>query len=296
MMKHGKRFLYVILGVLSATALVLPTAAMAQSTITVAGSSTVKPIVQAAAAVFSRAHGVKFSIKGGGSSVGVKSAGTGATDIGDASRDIHAKEMAKWPTLVPHTVGRDGVTMILHKDLGIKDITKEQIQKIYMGEITDWNELGGPDEPIILIDKEEGRSTLELFLNFAGIEGKEIDGGKHMIHARNGSDKWSTAKARIIGSNQQALVQVANKRGAIGYVSVGDAVAFAARTHKIVLPNVDGVAATVANVKNSTFPITRPLNVITKGEATGAVKDFIDFLLSPKGQAIVAKKNFVPVK
>lgn len=291
----SKRFMNGFLGVASCAALLLPAAVMAQDAITVAGSSTVKPIVQAAAVVFSKANGVKFKIKGGGSSVGVKSAGTGATDIGDASRDIHAKEMTKWPSLVPHTIGRDGVTMILHKDLGITSLTKEQIQKIYMGQITNWKDLGGPDEPIILIDKEEGRSTLELFLHFAGIEGKEIDGGKHMIHAIKGQDNWSSVKARIIGSNQQALVQVANKKGAIGYVSVGDAVVYAAKTHKIVLPDVNGIAATVANVKNSTFPITRPLNVITNGEATGVVKDFIDFLMSSDGQAIVAKKNFVPV-
>ena len=291
-MSRKKAFAAVVTFVI-ALGLALPV--WARGFIHIAGSSTVRPISQAAAAKFGPAHGVKFRIEGGGSSHGVKSVATGKVDIGNASRNIKKSELAKWPSLVPHTVGYDGVTIILNKDVSITAMTHDQIQKIYMGEITNWKEVGGPDEPISLIAKEEGRSTLELFLKYAGLEGKEIDGGKHMIHARKGTDQWSSVKARIIGANRQALVQVANKRGAIGYVSIGDALAFAAKTGKIVLPKVDGIAATVANVKNRSFPITRPLNMITNGPATGVIKDFIDFCLSPEGQKIVAKKNFVPV-
>ena len=295
-MKKNKKLVSLLTVAVSGLALLLTApAAWAGGSLHIAGSSTVRPIAMAAAAEFGPANGVTFKIEGGGSSHGVTSVATGQTDIGDASRNIHDKEMAKWPTLVPHTVGYDGVTVILNKNVGINALTKEQIQKIYLGEITDWKELGGPDEPIILIDKEEGRSTLELFLHFVGLEDKEVDGGKHMIHAKKGSEDWSKVKARIIGANRQALVQVANKRGAIGYVSIGDAVAFAEKTGKITLPSINGIAASVANVKNQTFPVTRPLNMITKGPATGAAKAFIDFVMSPEGQKIVAKKNFVPV-
>ncbi len=266
----------------------------AQDTISLAGSSTIRPVVSAASIPFGKANNVTFKIEGGGSSHGVKSVGTGAADIGDASRYLKDKEKAAYPNLVPHLIGTDGVAIILNKSVGVTSLTKKQIQDMYLGKVTNWKEVGGPDMPIYLVSKEHGRSTLELFLKYAGLEGEEQ--GKHMKHRiKKSNDAWSTVEARIIGANQQALAQVAGKKGAIGYVSVGDAVVFAKKTGKIILPDMDGVAASIENVKNGTFPIVRPLHCVTNGQPSGNVKKFIDYLLSPGGQKIVVAKGFVRI-
>ena len=261
----------------------------AQDTIKIEGSSTVRPVVSAAASTFGQENSVTFKIKGGGSSHGVKSVAEGKVDIGNASRYLKDKEKSKWPNLVPHLIGNDAVAIIVNKHVGIEALTKKQVQAIYTGKITNWKELGGADLPISLISKEHGRSTLDLFLKYAGLEAKET--GKFMVHQVKGGQGFSTVKARIIGANQQALAQVAGKKGAIGYVSIGDALVFAKKTGKIRIPSLDGVEANLTNVKNSTFPICRPLHVVTNGPPRGKVKKFIDYLLSTEGQKILVSRQ-----
>jgi phosphate transport system substrate-binding protein len=284
----------VIIGVICGLVPVCTENALAQDVIKIAGSSTIRPVVTAASVPFGKANSVTFEIEGGGSSHGVKSVAIGEVDIGDASRHLKDKEKRQWPDLVPHLIGNDGVAIILNKALGITAITKKQVQDIYTGKVRNWKEIGGPDEPIYLVSKEHGRSTLELFLKYSGLEVEER--GIHMVHRVKGEKEFSSVKARIIGSNQGAIIQAARKRGSIAYVSVGDALFFAEKTKKIILPSLDGIEATKENISNGTFPITRVLNVVTNGPPNGTVKKFIDYLLSPEGQNFVVAGNFLPVK
>jgi phosphate transport system substrate-binding protein len=274
--------------------------------ITVAGSSTVRPIVQKASEAFCKANPqVKFIIGGGGSGHGVKSAGTSKVKLGMASRDLKDKETKQYKDLVPIKVGLDGIAVIINGKNPITKITRQQVQDIYTGKITNWKDVGGADTPILLISKEEGRSTLELFLKYFGLEGKEIAQGKrkvmvHRIKPPKGSkasdDGYSKVTATLIGPNRQALGYISTKPTAIAYVSVGTAQEVAAKGGRIKLLELDGVKATVANVASETYPLRRPLNVITKGPAEGDVKKFIDFILSDAGQKIVNGLEFVPLK
>ncbi|MCP4700645.1 MAG: phosphate ABC transporter substrate-binding protein [Gammaproteobacteria bacterium] len=284
----------IIRGIASAVFFVWASASFAEELIKMAGSSTIRPIIRTASIPFGKSHGVAFDIGGGGSSHGVKSVAAAKVNIGNASRYLKEKEKKKWPDLVPHLIGSDGVAVIVHKSVKMKNITKKQMQDIYTGKVRNWKEIGGPDLPIFLVSKEEGRSTLDLFLKYADLEAKTTS-PRTMIHRLKGEQEYSETTARIIGSNRRVLLAVGWKKGAIGYVSVGDAIHFAEKTKKITLPNLDGVEATITNVKNGSFPITRPLHVVTKGPAQGIIKKFIDFLLSAAGQEIVKKRDFVPI-
>jgi phosphate transport system substrate-binding protein len=276
--------------------------------ITVAGSSTVRPIVQKASDAFRKAHpAVKFIIGGGGSSHGVKSAATSKVSLGMASRNLKDKETKLYKDLVPVKVGLDGIAIIINGKNPITKITKKQIQDIYTGKITNWKDVGGSDAPIILISKEEGRSTLELFLKYFGLEGKEIHKpsgkGKVMVHrikppkgSAASDDGYTTVTSTLIGPNRQAIGYISTKPNAIAYVSVGTAQEIAAKGGRIKLLDLDGVKATVANVASETYPLRRPLNVVTKGPAAGDIKTFIEFLLSDAGQEIVKSLEFVPLK
>ncbi len=266
--------------------------------ITVAGSSTVRPIVKKAAAEFKKTHpDVEFVIGGGGSSHGVKSVATGQVTIGMASRDLKGKETTEWPGLVPVSIGRDGIALIVNSRNPISKITKQQVQDIYTGKITNWKELGGKDAPIVLVSKEHGRSTLELFLKYFDLEAEEVGEGKSAVmrHRVKGATQYAELTARLIGPNREALAEIAMKPNAIAYVSVGTAQEIAAKGGRVTLLQLDGVPASVVNVDNQTYPLRRPLNVVTKGEATGNVKEFIDFLLGNEGQAIVAGLEFIPI-
>jgi phosphate transport system substrate-binding protein len=240
-----------------------------------AGSSTIQPIIEAAAPLFeAKKSGLKVEIQGGGSSVGVKNATDGTADVGMVSRALKPEESA----LVATKIADDGIALFVHKDNPLTAITKEQVVKIYTGEVTNWKDIGGTDGPITLITKEEGRSTLELFAKHFGIE------------------KKIKTDAIVIGPNGQAIKTVEGNPAAIAYVSIGSAEKAVEAGSPIRLLSLDGIAATTENVRNATYPLRRPLNLVTKGAPAGSAKELIDFMLSPEGQEVVAKQDFVPLK
>jgi phosphate transport system substrate-binding protein len=288
-------------GILPGVLLVLfmaATIAHGQEKITTAGSSTIFPIVQDAAKAFKQTHpDVAFVVGGGGSSHGVKAVGLNEVNIGQASRDVKESEMKQFPNLIPYKIGLDGVAVIVSSANPLNAITKKQVQDIYTGKITNWKELGGDDAPIQLITKEEGRSTLELFLHYFDLESKEIGTGanKITVHKTKEDADFSTAEASLIGANNEAIAKVITKTNAIAYVSIGTAQEIAHKGGKVKLLDLDGVKATIDNVANETYPLRRPLHVVTNGEPKGAVKEFIDFLLSEDGQKIVKSHEFITV-
>ncbi len=266
--------------------------------ITTAGSSTVRPIVDKAAKAFKKTHpDISFIIGGGGSSHGVKAAGTGEVNIGQASRNIKDKEMKAYPDIVPFKIGLDGIAIIINSTNPINAITKQQVQEIYTGKITNWKDVGGNDAPIILISKEEGRSTLELFLKYFSMEVQEQGSGHDavMLHKKKGAKAFGIKTARLIGPNNEAIANVSTKPNSIAYVSVGTAQEIAKKGARIKLLDLDGVPATIANVGNETYPLRRPLHILTNGNPSGRVKQFIDFMLSNEGQNIVESLEFIRV-
>lgn len=238
-------------------------------TITEAGSTTVQPVAEKLAAAFKRKHPeIIITIQGGGSSVGIKAAADGTVDIGAASRELKPDE----PKLVQHLLARDGIAIIVHPNNPVTGLTKEQVIKIYSGEITNWNQVGGSNAAITVISREEGSGTRSAF--------EEMVMGKTLI----------TAKAILQPSNGAVRTAVSATPLSIGYVSLGSL----DKTVKAL--EINGVAPTPENCKNGKYPIVRPLYFLTKAEPTGLVKEFIDFCLGPEGQKIVEEEGYLSAK
>ncbi len=238
------------------------------------GSSTIAPLASEIAKRFESGHpGVRVDVQSGGSSRGITDARQGVANIGMVSRSLKPEEK----DLQAFSIARDGVTVILHKDNPVKSLSDKQIVDIYTGKVTNWRSLGGKDGTITVVNKAEGRSTLELFTNYFKLKNTDI-------------------KAQVvIGENEQGIKTVAGNPNAIGYVSIGSAENGAANGVAIKLLPVNGIAATTANVQNGTFPISRPLNLVTKTQPQGLTKEFIDFAKSQQVSDIVKKQNFVIV-
>jgi phosphate transport system substrate-binding protein len=148
---------------------------------------------------------------------------------------------------------------------------------IYTGRIANWREVGGLDAPITVITKAEGRSTLELFLEHFGLKNPEV-------------------RAQVvIGDNQQEIKTLQGNPDAIGYVSVGAAEFEAGQGTPIRLLPMEGIPATADNVREGRFPLSRPLNLVTRETPTGLARDFIDFARSPQADSIVRAQYFVPI-
>lgn len=242
--------------------------------LTIAGSSTVQPVIESAAAAWEKMHpGDTVVVQGGGSGVGISAVRSGLADVGMVSRSLKPEES----DLIPTAVARDGIALIVHRDNPMSGIGRDQVVAIYGGAATSWKTLGGGDQPITVVSKEEGRSTLELFAHHFGLTGNIV------------------ASAVIIGPNGQAITTTANDPWAISYVSIGSATVAIEQGATIKTLPLDGVAATVENVGNGTYPLSRPLNLVTAAPAAGLAAEFIAFVLSESGQSVVAKEDFIPL-
>ena len=241
----------------------------------ITGSSTVAPLVAELATLYERRHPqVRIDVQTGGSSRGIQDARAGLADIGMASRALTAEET----DLQAHTLAWDGITVIVHRDNPITRLSKEQLQGIYGGRIRNWSEVDGNQAPISVINKAEGRSTLELFLSYLQMANRDIQADV------------------VIGDNQQGIKSVIGLPTAIGYVSIGAAAYEVEHGAPLRLLPIDGVEPTLANVENGRFPIARPLNLLTRGQAQGLAADFIRFSHSAEAQPAIQAQFFIPAR
>jgi phosphate transport system substrate-binding protein len=237
--------------------------------ITEAGSTTVQPLAEKFAEEFKLIHpGVTVTIQGGGSSVGVKSAAEGIVDIGAASREIKPDE----PALVKHLIAKDGIAIIVHPSNEISDIKKEQVRDIFSGKITNWLEVGGPDEQITVVAREEGSGTRSAFEEM--VMDEELITNNTILQSSNGAIRTT----------------VVNDPNAIGFLSLGYV------DSDIKALSIDGIPCTIETALDGTYPIVRPLYFLTATEPTGLVKEFLDFCTGPEGQSIVESEGYIPVQ
>lgn len=240
--------------------------------INVSGSSTVAPLALEIGKRFEKRHpGVHVNVQTGGSSRGIADVRSGLSDIGMASRALVESEKE----LYEHTIALDGIAIIIHKDNVIEALSDEQVKSIYLGNISNWKDVGGVDKSITVVNKAEGRSTLELFL--------------HHYKLKNSQIKASV----VIGDNQQGLKTVAGNPFAIGYVSVGAAEYESTFGAPIKALPLGGVPAKVKEIEKGSFPLARPLNLVTNKPPVGWVKTFIDFSQSNSVGDLIEEFYFV---
>jgi phosphate transport system substrate-binding protein len=268
--KKIKKLVALTVLVLVTLAMVIPGCSSGTKEITEAGSTTVQPLAQELADAFmAKNPDVRITIAGGGSSTGVTSVADGTVDIGAASREL--KDSEKGMGLVVHVLARDGIAIVVHPTQTVSNLTEEQVKEIFEGGITNWSDIGGSDADINVVAREEGSGTRAAFEEL-------VLGENPMI----------TANAILQPSNGAVRTTVAGDPNSIGFLSFGYL------DDSVKALSIGGVAGIVANAKNGTYPIVRPLLLLTKGEPEGVVKEFINYCLSSEGQAIVAK-DYIPV-
>lgn len=241
--------------------------------LTLTGSSTVAPLAAEIAKRFEALHpGVRVDVQTGGSSRGIADAREGVADVGMVSRSLKPGE----EDLLAFPIARDGICLIVHKDNPVAELSDDDVVKIYTGKITNWKIVGGEDAPIVVVNKAEGRSTLELFLKYFGLKNSQVRADV------------------VIGDNEQGIKVVAGNPYAIGYVSVGTAEHDVSQGVGIRLLPVGGVAASVENVSKGLFPLSRTLNLVAGEEPAGLAERFIEFAGSGEVHDLVRKQYFVP--
>lgn len=246
------------------------TSTESRHSITVAGSTSVQPFAEIIAEEYMKERPeLSINVQGGGSSAGVRAAKTGAAQIGMLSRDLKKDEK----DLTEFVIAHDAIAVVIHPQNPVGEITKAQIKEIFAGRITNWKELGGIDHPIHVIAREEGSGTRGAF--------DELIMGK---------DEEVTPAALVQESNGSVRETVAGDPYGIGYVSLGLV------DKRVKALKVDGVFPTLEAVKQNEYSIVRPFLFVTKGEPDGLARDFIDYVLGEKAQAMLREEGLVPIR
>lgn len=270
-----KKFLITAIAVLASL-----TAANAQK---IKGSDTCLPLSQKEAETYMKSHpSATVTVTGGGSGVGISALMEGTTDIAQASRRIKFNERQKiqqnGDQVKEVIVAYDALAVVVHPSNPVTNLTREQLEGIFTGKITNWKQVGGPDMKIIPYSRETSSGTYEFF--------KES-----VLRNRNYMNGIMSMPAT--GAIIQSISQT---KGGIGYVGL----AYLNGSVKPIHVSYDGgktyTEPSVTNAKNKTYPIVRPLYYYYMAHSTNAVKPFIDYVLSPEGQKIVKEIGFITVK
>jgi len=244
-----------------------------KETLSIAGSTTVQPIASNAAEEFMKKNpDVIVSVQGGGSGTGIKMVAEGTADIGMSSRELKEKEINAYPDLKTYTIAHDGIAVIVHPSNPLSDLTKEEIKGIFSGKIKNFKEVGGEDREIVVVIREEGSGTRATFEKLIM---KKIK---------------TTERALQKPSNGAVKATIASNENSIGYLGIGYV------DDKVKVVSIDGIKPSKESISSGEYPVSRKLYMITKGEATGLSKKFIDFVLSDEGQRIVDEEGFIGIR
>ncbi len=265
-----------------AAALALAPALASAGTVTVKGSDTMVILAQRwAEAYMKQTPGAKVQVTGGGSGTGIAALQNGTTDIADASRAMKDAEKAKirdrFNVLPAETaVAKDGVAFYVNESNPVQQLTVEQLKKIYTGDLENWKDVGGKDAPIVLYSRENSSGTY-VFV-------------KEMVL---GNEDYA-ARAQTLPGTAAVVNAVAKEANGIGYG--GAAYAKGVKEVKVVGKDGQAYAPKKEEVMSGKYPLSRPLFMYTRGKPQGDAKAFIEYCLSPAGQAVVGQVGYFPVK
>lgn len=249
--------------------------------LSIGGSTTIEPVLTDAIESYlssvDPAAGLTYQPVG--STAGIRGLLNGIYDLGTSSRDLLINEREQGAAEV--NFAQDGIAVIVHGHVPIENITLEDLAAIFVGEKTNWKEFGGPDEPIVVVNRDQASGTYgafeELVLKMVyGDDGRFI---RDTIVTSSNGNMTATVSATpySIGYGSLAIIETLEKAG--GRVLT-----------------VNGIADTPENILTGRYPIVRPLSFVTYGEPQGDALEFIDFLLSSKGREIILESGFVPLK
>jgi phosphate transport system substrate-binding protein len=290
-----RKRLFIIVPIVVVVALIVTIIALGGhggSSIKIIGSNTVTPLSSVWAEEFMKTHpDVRIAVSGPGSGVGIAALINGTTDICQASRTIKQSEIdqAEANGVDPYEiqVASDGLSVVVHPSNPVSELTIAQLSAIYTNQITNWEEVGGNDAPIVVLSRDTNSGTHVFFkehvVQMLGLptEDKSLEYGSGVL---------------FLPSTQEGVDEVAQNPNAIFYPGLGY-VTEEVKPMAIKRTASDpGVLPSAETVLDGTYPISRPLLYYTDGEPTGVIKDFIDYCLSSEGQEKVSEVGYVPLE
>ena len=242
----------------------------------VSGSTTLLPLIQEASIEFMDANPrTKVDVQGGGSSVGLTQLKSGIVNIANSSRELIGDETG-WG-LVDHRIAFDIIAIVANPNVPVRNLTSNRVKAIFTGKVRNWKTLGGPDEEIVVVVRDQASGTREIF-------------DEKALGSTRDRPVESEPSAIECSSNGVVRETVANTRNSIGYLSYGFVNSF------VRVVKVNNVSPDIGNATVGRYPIARWLHMFTRGQPGGAAEGFIDFVLSERFQNEVVSQEYIPVR
>ncbi|KLV02046.1 phosphate ABC transporter substrate-binding protein [Photobacterium aphoticum] len=263
--------LYAIIAGLSFTA-------SAEDTVTITGSTSASHIVEVLAETYTKATpDTNIEVQGIGSSAGIQALKKGVSDLGMSSRYLNTDEIK--PDVETVLIAHDGIAMVVHKDNPVTNLSREQIEQIYQGKITNWKDVGGPDLSMAVVSRENASGSRFSFEDYMHLT-REIDG--QVVSGVN-------PRVLVVNTNGTVKSLVSRNKHAIGYISLGSV------DDSVKALSFDGVAPTLDNLESGDYKISRPFLMLYKPKKVAKpAKAFMDYVTSENGQTLVEKYNYMP--
>lgn len=241
-------------------------------TLKISGSTSVGPLAEKLADKYVETNNIKIEVNQIGSSAGITNATNGVSEIGMSSRDVKEEEKANG--LKETIVAYDGIVVVTHPSNKVKELTMEQVKQIFTGKVTNWKELGGDDMEIVVVSREDGSGSRDAFQEIIDYSSSEL-----------------VRSAIVASGNGNIKTTVAMNKHAVGFIS------FEYIDDSISTVDINGVEATVENVIEKKYSLSRPFLFVYKEEQLSKEgQQFIDYILGPKGQTVVSEAGIIPLK
>ncbi len=260
-------------------------AASVDAAIRINGSTTVNPVVVESARVLDAEEDLEFQIDTvGGSSGGIAALGEGRVEIAMSSRPLSHRDRNRYPetNFVSTPIGTDALAIVVSRDVwdgGVHKISRQQARELYEGEIENWGALGGPDRRVVFFNKEPGRGTWEVFAKWL----------------YGDADAAPLVNHREVGSNEEARNKVGSTPGAVTQLSAAWADGRRVFALSIQAPGDRDIVASEETISDGTYPLARPLYLLTDGNPSDGARRLIEFILGPRGSEIIRRHGYLPL-
>jgi len=242
--------------------------------IVVSGSTTVEPIAEVAGEDYSKIHPeVSVLVSGLGSSAGIEAVGdTKTADIGTSSRELKGNELKLGLKVIP--IAHDGIAVVVNPSNPVKNLKMDDLRAIFAGRITNWKQVGGADEPITLVNRDESSGTRDAFTQFVM------------------GDTPFELNAVVLPGTGQVREVIRRTKGAVGYISEGFV-----KGGEVRALSIDGIAPSAANISSEKYPLSRSLYFLARKDLSPAAQGYIDYVLSDAIQeGAVRDAGYLPIK
>lgn len=296
-----------LLGIIIVLILPLKTRAMDDTQLFIVGSTSMAQVLEVVKHQFHQDKGIKILVRPIGSDKGVVSIAEGLSDIGIVSRFLTEQETSKWPYLTQIAIGQDAIVFLVNAQNPITNLNAAEVRGMYTGALLNWQDIAQPpdnhykalDDDIMLLSKAKRHGTHSAFIDYFGLNSSLANGQQNKLTFKKEgiNNLYAKKHTYIFNKIHQAFGSVSRQTNAIAFESLGAFTIFSRsqNTAFIKILSLNQRAPMIGRRINPNYEFKRPLNIIINQHPSKQTTQFIEYMLSTKGQKMLTDNGYFPL-